>query len=549
LEDNFKIEIDRLRKQLNLIKETVTKETYNLGEKFFIEVVLKLNKALLADYTFIGKLNEKQDKIDTVALCTQDKILDNFSYALESTPCENVVGQNVCSYDKNVTKIFPKDQLLIDMGIEAYVGVPMFDSTKKPTGILVSLFKNPITDIETLESILLIFASRAGAELEHRKNQNELFKAKFKAEESNRLKTAFLANMSHEIRTPMNGILGFTDLLADNNLSHEKREYYANIVKSSSQQLLNIISDIIDISKIEAEEFTLSDTTFNVNEFLTEIIEQSRILLKQKNKSHIELTYNNADNIEILTVDKNRLAQVLLNLLSNAIKFTDSGSIQIIVESLNNDSINFSVIDTGIGIDKDNHKTIFERFRQVEDNSYEGGTGLGLSICKSLVEKMGGGIEIESEPGKGSKFNFTIKTNKNTVKEIVKENSLNQTLKNKKTKILIAEDEEINYLYLYEILNSDKYELVHALNGEIAVELFNQTCPDIVLMDIKMPIMNGYQALKEIKKLNGNIPVIAITAYAMSSDEKKAIDAGFSSYLPKPVPKEKLISVINKYVT
>lgn len=969
------VNYNKLRKQLNLIKETVSDKTYNLGSEFFTEVVLKLNDSLDADYTFIGKLNDTLDEIETIALCYKNAIQENFTYKLEDTPCELVIGEKVCSHPKGVTKIFPQDQLLIDMGIEAYVGVPLFNSKKHPTGILVSLFKKEIEDTDMLESVMLIFASRAGAELEHIENnmrllesQNELqhkneeylslneeylslneelenkneelrkanselqtseekfkmlfeysgtanaffnlegkliyqntlsgkllngqtedfigksliqifgetqgkiiegrfneiikhpktevfeskftlpsgnkwFKsiyqpvfnsaneisglhiisqditnekiaeqkvfesskkysnlveattdlitivdsngivtyvnhaaetiyglkpeqcigrpafdfihpedrestkqhfqqwleqntkhasyenrqlnvnggychiswnilinrdengdivdltstgrditnrkkleldliqakeqaeknenflektgqmakvggweidlltnkiifsdetfrihdlplgetptmeqsvlfyhpddqplitklfqdalengnsydakvkmitakkrtiwvrikgtpinangkivkvvgsiqnitetieieeqlklAKLKAEESDRLKTAFLANMSHEIRTPMNGILGFTDLLLMPNLSDEKKQYYASIIKSSSQQLLNIISDIIDVSKIEAEEFTLSNTKFSIQEFLDEMIQQAKLLLQQKRKNNIEVKCSNNCTLKYAYLDKNRLAQIFLNLITNAIKFTNKGFIELQCNNVSDTQLQFMVKDTGRGIDATKHELIFERFRQAEDSdSFEGGTGLGLSICKALVERMGGEIAVHSKPQEGSIFSFTINnyevgTKNNPVKD-------KKILPNKKvrTKLLIAEDEEINFLFFNEILANRNFEIIRAINGREAVDLFTAHNPDLVLLDIKMPELDGYGALEKIKEINSTTPIIAVTAFAMSGDEAKALEHGFSAYLSKPVSKDKLLAIIHKY--
>lgn len=379
-------------------------------------------------------------------------------------------------------------------------------------------------------------------------SEEQLKLAMHKAEESDRLKTAFLANMSHEIRTPMNGILGFADLLIQSDLSDEKRGYYANIIKSSSQQLLNIISDIIDISKIEAGEFSLSDTTFDLNDFLDEMIEQARILLKQKKKEHLILSCTFKKNKRTITTDMNRLTQVVLNLLSNAIKYTEKGSIELICETIE-DKIKIAVVDTGRGIDKNKHKLIFERFRQVDEGkSFEGGTGLGLSICKALVEKIGGEIGVESEPGKGSMF-YCIIPDKKSVQSLEKKIIENKTILSKeKIKILFAEDEEINYLYLLEVLQNKQFELYHALDGTEAVKLFKENVPDIVLLDIKMPQMNGFETLRKIKKINSSVPIVAVTAYAMSGDKEKALDAGFNAYLSKPVTREKLLAIINRCI-
>ncbi len=386
-------------------------------------------------------------------------------------------------------------------------------------------------------------------DMTERKNREiELSKAKKKAEESDRLKSAFLANMSHEIRTPMNGILGFTEILTSEDISKDKRDYYANIVKSSSQQLLNIISDILDVSKIEAEEFSLIDTNFDLPEFVDEMMQQTRILLNQKSKPHINLLHSIKVSTKIINADRNRLAQIVLNLLSNAVKFTEKGTIELACEQIDKEMFSFSVKDTGIGIDKSMHQPIFERFRRVDENSFEGGTGLGLAICKVLVKKMGGKINVKSELGKGSEFYFTVKAKEGEAIQPKVKKKVTKTTNKERLKILIAEDEENNYLYLSEILNNRKrYEVFHAHDGVLAVQLFKEKVPDIVLMDIKMPHLDGYGALKKIKKIDNAVPVIATTAFAMSSDEKKILNAGFNAYLPKPIGKEKFLSILNEF--
>lgn len=692
----------RLLKQLQLIKETVTSETYNLGEKFYATIVEKLNGALGADYTFLGKLIN-ENKIETISLYGDGKILKNFSYALEDTPCENVVGNQVCSYPKDITRLFPKDILLQDMGIEGYVGVPVFNSKVESIGILVSLFKKPIVDSEIAESVLMIFASRAGAEMEHQeiykkleqkefelKNQNEEYlaineelnesfsqlkkineklkvateKAKanedkiqllfehsgtsnaffsldgkllfqnslsakylggkpgdfdgksfeeifgpeqgkiilervrkvcetkesktfetpfdlpngkkwfqtiyqpvfskedilsgiqliskdisnekeaeiklkeseknystlvetstdlitrvdkngkflfvnhaaidifglkpeeciglsafdfihpedkektaqkftkwlksnesqiifenrqmhkngtsrpmfwnikanrnkngalidftsiardisklkkleedlkeaiYKATESDRLKTAFLANISHEIRTPLNGMLGFVSLLCREDLPKEKRESYTNIVRTSSEQLLTTINDIIDFSEIEAGELIINSSVFSMHDLLKDLSIQTKMLLNRKEKHHIKVNTSINTNIDLVKTDRKRVNQVLLNLLYNAIKFTDKGEITIGLKNSNPDMLKLYVKDTGKGIDKSKHELIFEKFAKADTkDSFKGGTGLGLSICQLIANRMNGILTVKSELGKGATFEFEV---------------------------------------------------------------------------------------------------------------------------------------------
>ena len=741
----------------------------------------------------------------------ESKPLENFTYNLHRTPCANVINNGICSYPKNITKLFPNDLLLKKMSVEGYVGVPLFDSKQKPNGILVSLFRREFSDTDLVESILLLFASRIGAELEHQKtytrhealrketektkeqyrllvenqtdlivkvdkknrfmfvspsyckmfgksekeligktfvpliheddqehtleemkklthppytcyieqrvmttegwrwlawtdtailnkegtidsvigsgkditerklienkiienekllkqiqritkmgsfrhsfNENisywsentarifglgnkalkvnpdeiankyilkedlkhfyenlnkvindnikahsnyriktpdgkikyisshvqvlknkngvpyemigsvqditelktieeELKKAKLKAEESDRLKSAFLANMSHEIRTPMNAILGFSNLIAHKTQNKEKAVNYFNIIKSSSNQLARIISDIIDISKIEAGEIELSYTTFNLHEFINEKFEQINLYCREKNKTTIEVKYVIANELTEITTDKERFSQIIMNLLTNAVKFTESGTIILSIDKTNNKNIELNVSDTGIGIEKSKQKIIFKRFRQAdESDSFKGGTGLGLAITKALVEKMGGAISVESMPNKGTTFRVNLPLQQNSTKhKLIKKNIITKGIKKMKTKVLVAEDEEVNFLYINEVLGSPDFDVVHAWDGKQAIELFTKEQPDLIIMDIKMPIMNGYEALKVIKEMDNTIPIIALTAHALSGDREKALNAGFDAYLSKPVSEEIILETVKELI-
>jgi len=377
----------------------------------------------------------------------------------------------------------------------------------------------------------------------------ELLQAKEKAEESDRLKSSFLANMSHEIRTPMNGIIGFSNLLSRADLPAEKRLNYSNIVTESCNMLQQIVNDILDISKIEAGQVKIKEEKVDINLIInelsafhlpaTKITDLSLYSIKPLNKT-----------AAIIRTDKTKLYQVLNNLLSNAIKFTDSGYIKFGYEVVNG-SLQFFVKDTGIGIPIELQDKIFDSFRQAElelNRSY-GGTGLGLAISKRLVNLLGGKIWVESEVGKGSIFYFTIPYQLANPKMentgISKQESY--VLDFDPLTILVAEDEEINYLFLEEVLKELKIELIHARNGKEAVELVKSRSDiDLVLMDIKMPVMNGYEATGQIKKFNPDMPVIAQTAYALAGDRVKALNAGCDDYLSKPIKSEDLIKIIHK---
>jgi two-component system sensor histidine kinase EvgS len=393
------------------------------------------------------------------------------------------------------------------------------------------------------------------AELKERKRiEQELFVAKERAEESDRLKTAFLANMSHEIRTPMNGIVGFSGLLTEPGLSNELREKYVKIVIDSGEQLLSIVNDILDISRIESEEVEISEDVVDLNSLCEELLEIFSFKAQSKG---IKLTVEKglSDENRFVICDKVKLNQVLNNLLSNALKFTEKGFIHFGYK-LNSKSLNFFVKDSGIGISEEMQSKIFDRFRQAEldlTRQY-GGTGLGLSISEKLVLLMDGRIWLESEPGKGATFHFQlpykkaeIQTAENEATEYSVENDSRHEYSRKN--ILIAEDEEVNFLFIKELLKNTGINILRAHDGNEAIEICsNHPEIDLILMDIKMPVMDGYEATRRIKKLWPEIPVIAQTAYALSSDMEKAFDAGCDDYIAKPLQKEHLMEKIKKLI-
>ncbi len=379
---------------------------------------------------------------------------------------------------------------------------------------------------------------------------HELVRAKEKAEESDRLKSAFLANMSHEIRTPMNGILGFSDLLRRPNLTPTKANQYIEIINNNGKQLLSIINDIIDISKIEAKLVTIDKSAVEVHHLFNSMAEQFVPLAKAK---ELSFTSNNElPNSFVIITDETKLKQILFNLLGNALKFTPTGEISILAK-LQNDQLLFAVKDTGIGIPKSHHELIFERFRQVETTYSQqyGGTGLGLSISRSLVELLGGTLWLESKVGEGSTFYFTIPCTKAEEVSIKRSKTTEEKFPNLREKtILIAEDEETNYIYIEELLHETGVKLIHAKNGAEAV-LFAQANPDVdlILMDIKMPVLDGYDATKQIRLSNATVPIIAQTAYISLSDKTKAKEVGCNNFLSKPISDKQFIQIICQYLS
>jgi PAS domain S-box-containing protein len=386
---------------------------------------------------------------------------------------------------------------------------------------------------------------------EKRKILLDLIAAKEKAEESDRLKTAFLHNISHEIRTPLNAIVGFTALLDSSNLPEDIRRHYIDMVSQSSTQLLSVISDIVDISNIETGLARLSVTDTNINKILVNAFDLYSVQAGQK-KLRFTFSGNLPDHKAVVLTDSTKLLQVLSNLISNAVKFTLSGSVSF-GYSLKDTEIEFFVSDTGVGIPDDKRVLIYDRFYQIEDPNMlkTTGTGLGLSISKAYVELLGGSIWLDSTPGKGSTFYFTIPYSQGSgisSSSGVSEKEVKEEIIPGKT-ILIAEDDNVNFILMREMLSGIGATLVRAVNGEEAVNYCSKNRPvDLILMDIKMPVMDGYRAAELIKQSRPEIPIVAVTAYAHESDKEKTKVAGFAGYISKPVDRPKLISLISKFI-
>ncbi|MBN1413761.1 MAG: response regulator [Bacteroidales bacterium] len=390
------------------------------------------------------------------------------------------------------------------------------------------------------------------ASIEQIKSINkELLQAKEKAEESDRLKSAFLANMSHEIRTPMNGILGFAQLLRNPQLEGDKQQVYINLIQQSGQRMLNIINDLIDISKIEAGQLEVKFDIVDVKDLLQNLY---LFFKSEAGKKGLSFSFSNrlANEENQIITDKTKVYQILSNLINNAIKYTESGEINFGCVRAGN-TIEFYIRDTGIGIPREYHEKVFERFRQVNTNfpvSQEG-SGLGLTISKAYVEKLGGKIWVQSRPGEGSVFSFSVPVD-TSVKEVRHQKAYSGSTAHDfgNIVILIVEDDEVSFIYLSELLRINNISTLHARNGKEAIELCKEH-PEIkmVLMDIKMPVMNGIEAIQPIKKIRKELPVIVQTAYITGDDKEITLKAGADDYLTKPIREEELFSIIRKCTT
>jgi signal transduction histidine kinase/ActR/RegA family two-component response regulator len=373
--------------------------------------------------------------------------------------------------------------------------------------------------------------------------------AEQKAIESDRLKTAFLQNISHEIRTPMNSIVGFSELLKDKKLSESEKDQYLEMISKSSDQLLNIVNEVLDISLIETGNLYVNLRRVQLNNLMQEIYLSYEPLINKE----ISFTMSTglSDSLSLILTDAIKLRQIISNLLNNAVKFTDKGHIGF-GYTLEENELTFIIEDTGIGIAADSHDKIFKRFLKVgvdEERLYEG-VGLGLAICKGNIDLLKGKIWMDSEPGRGSKFSFTIPYKPVYEEEPakLKNNDLASTLKN--MTILVAEDDEVNYLYIKEIFKGTGTELLHAINGREAVEMCQKNERiGIVLIDIKMPVMNGYEAIKKIREFRPRLPIIAQTAFALSNEMLKAFNAGSNDYISKPFTREQLLAIVSKNIS
>ena len=431
-----------------------------------------------------------------------------------------------------------------------WLGAPIMDSALKEVIGVIAIQDYHSIDAYSYDDLTLLelFANNIGLYIERFENVNRLKVSKEKAEESDRLKTAFLANISHEIRTPMNGIVGFANILKEE-IKDEELNSYVEIICKSSDRLLATINDVIDVAKIEAGQVEVHNEIFDLNVLLQDLYS---FYNPQKRAFDLILSIPSKLPKKVYT-DKTKLTQILNNLISNAMKFTKSGEVSFGYFDEPN-SITIFVRDTGIGIPQESQNTIFERFSQVETGlkrEFEG-TGLGLSIAKVYTELLGGKIWLKSQVGKGTEFflQLPMESLDSPSDKEPKENERTQKSEDTmNTTILIAEDDQNNFYYLKVILKDNSRILIHAKNGKEAVNLAKEHPEiDIILMDIKMPEMDGLEATRQIREFNPTIPIIAQTAYALTSDRERVLQSGCTDYISKPIKKEDLINLINKYL-
>lgn len=382
----------------------------------------------------------------------------------------------------------------------------------------------------------------------------ELQNAKEKAEESNRLKTLFLANMSHEIRTPLNGILGFSSIVCSMEYDKEKLEHFGRLIENSGRRLITVIDDIIDISMIQSNQLKINYQTFNINELLEEINAfYTSNNLEILEKLDFQVSFCKQDGTELICSDKNRIYQVMRNLLENSFKFTQNGSIKFGCLKATKNELTLFVKDSGIGIDKSKSDIIFESFRQADEGSvrkYEG-SGLGLAIVAGVVEKLGGKITLDSQLGQGTTFYISLPRNEGKIENVEQRNTkapIENTKQAMAKNIVSIEDDQTSAEYLKSVAKLLGYQITNFDSPIAGIEYLKNNRPDLVLMDVQLPDMSGYEATKTIKKMHPGLPVIIQTAYAMKGDKKRALEAGCDDYMTKPLSLNIFKTMLAKYL-
>jgi len=536
------------RLQYNIANAVVTSKNQH---ELFEAVKSELNELVDTTNFFIAFYNEEAKTLRKAFWADENERFDEW-------PIENSLSGIVVTEGKAL--ILTKEEMidlarkrgisLIGTPSEFWMGFPLKLHKKVIGAMVIQNYKFcPKIEQYGLE-ILEIVASQISLYIEKLKDEERLIVSKIRAEESDRLKSAFLANMSHEIRTPMNGILGFLGLLNEPDLEEASKREYLDIVNKSGQRLLDTINDILEISKIEAGEKIMNLQTVNTEE----VMQFQYAFFKQQTIDkglNLEISGQITGNSANIQTDGHKLNGILTNLIKNAIKFTNEGKIEM-GNYIENNFLFFYIRDTGRGIPPEKLDKIFGHFIQADMNlnrNHEG-SGLGLSIVKAYVETMGGKITVQSEINKGSTFLFSIPYisagTPNFTEEIIPGN---QHKPARSLTILVAEDDTASYQYLKAVLTKENIYLVHTTNGSDTVKMVLEN-PDIslILMDIKMPGMDGLEATRRIRQFNATIPIFAQSAYVFDADKEIAFEAGCNEYLPKPIDRKSLIEMINKYV-
>jgi PAS domain S-box-containing protein len=526
-------ELHKSNEELAVQKELVTKKHFE-SDKFYEMMVQSAN--------------------DGISFYDRDW---NLKYA--NTAFYSMIGYEKETYNSlnQIDLIHPEDQDYQSKKEQALVNNGFFETElrlRHKSGHYLNLSSRSVTVRSDSGEVLgALTISRDITRL--KQVHEDLIKANLGAESSNRLKSNFLANISHEIRTPLNSVVGFSNLLLSNNLPNEVKEEYIEHINHNSERLLQIIGDIIDLSRLESSQIEITYEEASLSAIVNEIIEEARQIIKRNEKSII-LNVKDLfeDNGDLIFTDRIWLRRVLNHLMDNAVKFTLEGSVEFSY-LLENQNIVFKIRDTGIGINKENLGRIFEEFRQEFDGHHRPfeGLGIGLTLAKEVIERMGGKIFVQSEKGVGSEFSFSIPyrpagSTKVNVTHMSNEPAL-KPINWSSRKCLLVDDNKDVLIYLNRILADTGVSILTARSGFEAIDLIKANADiDVVLLDMQMPEMNGIEATKEIRKIRKNLPIIAQTAFIFEDDKDIILEAGCDACLIKPIRREHLLTVMSSFV-